>query len=169
MKNNLANSPFYIEVLPKGIRSNYFYITDITKCPMSHIVADDNGARVKTRSTNKLYCAVGENAHTVHMNDNQYFYNTHNSNTYTRSYVSINDVIMLKRSYCVSISLPLSRTIVSFASQADGHNIWITSTLNRLRDDECACLSSYGLHIQWSLYFSFVYFKYPNRPVAERG
>ena len=90
---------------------------------MSHIVADDNGAHVKTRSTNKLYCEVGENAHTVHMNDNQYFYNTRNSNTYTRSYVSINDVIMLKRSYCVSISLPFSRTIVSFASQADGHNM----------------------------------------------
>ena len=35
LKNNPANSPFYTEVLPKGIRSNYFYITDTTKCPMS--------------------------------------------------------------------------------------------------------------------------------------
>ena len=95
LKNNPANSPFYTEVLPKGIRSNYFYITDTTKCPMSHITTDDNGAYVKTRNTNKLYCEVGENAHTVHMDDNQYFYNTRNSNTYTRSYVSINDVIML--------------------------------------------------------------------------
>ena len=27
------------------------------------------------------------------------------------------------------------------------------TTLNMLTDEECACLSSYGLHIQWSLYF----------------
>ena len=34
LENNSANSPFYTGVLPKGIRSNYFYITDTTKCPM---------------------------------------------------------------------------------------------------------------------------------------
>ena len=123
LKKNPTNSFFYAEVLPKGIRSNYFYNTDTNKGPISHIIADDNGAYVKTRNTNKLYCEVGENAHTIHMDDNQYFYNTSNSNTYTRSYVSINDVIMLKRSYCISNSLPLSRTIVSFTSPVDSPNI----------------------------------------------
>ena len=34
-------------------------------------------------------------------------------------------------------------------------------TRETLIDEERACLSSYGLHIQWSLYFSFVCFKYP--------
>ena len=34
-------------------------------------------------------------------------------------------------------------------------------TLNRLTDEECACLSSYGLHIQRSLYFGFACFQYP--------
>ena len=77
-KNNPANSPFYTEVLPKGIRSNYFYITDTTKCHMYHITVDNNGAYVKTQNTNKLYCEVGENAYTVHMDDIQYFYNTRN-------------------------------------------------------------------------------------------
>ena len=80
-KNNPANSPFYTEVLPNYfyiIRSNYFYITDTTKCHMSHITVDNNGAYVKTQNTNKLYCEVGENAHTVHMDNNQYFYNTRN-------------------------------------------------------------------------------------------
>ena len=123
LKNNPTSSPFYTKVLPKGIRSNYFYITDTTKCPMSHITSDNNGAYVKMRSTNKLYYEVRENAHTVHMDDNHYFYNTRNSNKYTRSCVSINDVIMLKRTYCVSESLSLSRTIFSFASPADGPNI----------------------------------------------
>ena len=90
---------------------------------MSHITADYNGAYVKTRNKNKLYCEVGENAHAVHMDDNQYFSNTRNSNTCTKSYVSINDVIMLKRSYCVLKSLPLSGTVASFASAAHGPNI----------------------------------------------
>ena len=48
LKNNPTNSPFYTEILPKGIRSNYFYITDTTKYRMSHITAGDNGAYVKT-------------------------------------------------------------------------------------------------------------------------
>ena len=76
LKNNPTNSPFYTEVLPKATRSNYFYITHTTKCPMSQITADDNVAYVKTQNTNKLYCEVGENAHTVHMDDKQYFGNT---------------------------------------------------------------------------------------------
>ena len=72
------------------------------------------------------------------MDDNQYFYNTRNSNTYTRSYVSINDVIMLKRSYCVSKSLSLSRKIVSFASLADSPNIpyvavFLSNSFKRVR------------------------------------
>ena len=58
LKNNPANSLFHTKVLTKGIRSNYFYITETTKCPMSHITADNNGAYVKTRNTNKLYCEV---------------------------------------------------------------------------------------------------------------
>ena len=57
------------------------------------------------------------------MDDNQYFYHIRNSNTYTRFYVSINDVIMLKRNYFVSKGLLLSSRIVSFASPADGPNI----------------------------------------------
>ena len=90
---------------------------------MSHITVDNNEAYVKTQNTNKLYCEVGENAHTVHMDDNQYFYNNRNSNTYTKSYVSLNDVVMLKRSYCFTKCLSLLRTIVSFTSPADGSNI----------------------------------------------
>ena len=39
------------------------------------ITAYENGAYVKTRNTNKLYCEVRGNAHTVHMDDNQFFYN----------------------------------------------------------------------------------------------
>ena len=53
-------SEFYLEYAPKGIRLSFFYITDVTKCPMSTITADDNGAYIKTRNTTKLYCQVGD-------------------------------------------------------------------------------------------------------------
>ena len=146
LKNNPTSSPFYTEVLPKGIRSKYFDITDTTKCPMSHITSDDNGAYVKTRSTNKLYCEVRENAHTVHMDDNQYFYNTRNSNKYTRSCVSINNVIILKRSYCVSKSSSLSRTLFSFASPADGPDIPYVAVFYQTHSNvsESATIQSHG-------------------------
>ena len=108
LKNNPANSPFYTEVLPKGIRSNSFCITGITKWSCLTLQLTIMGHTLKRETnTNKLYCEVGENVHTVHMDDNQYFYNICNCNRYTKSYVSINDVIMLKRSYC----LPFSRII----------------------------------------------------------
>ena len=113
---------------------------------MSHITSGDNGAYVKTRTTNKLYCEVRENAHTLHMDDNQYFYNTRNSNKYTRSCVSINDVIMLKRNYCVSKSLPLSRTVFSFASPADVPNIPYVAVFYQTHSNvsASATIQSYG-------------------------
>ena len=39
---------------------------------MSHSTVNDNGVYIKMRNTNKLYCEVGENAPTDHMDDNQY-------------------------------------------------------------------------------------------------
>ena len=78
--------------------------------------------------------------------DNQYFKYTRNSNTYTRSYVLINDVIMLKRSYCVSKILPLSRTILSFASPADGLNIPYVTLFYQTHSNvsESATIQSHG-------------------------
>ena len=38
----------------EGIRSNFFYITDVIKCPIPTITADDNGTYVK------LYYQVGD-------------------------------------------------------------------------------------------------------------
>ena len=68
-------SEFYLEDVPKGIRSYSFYITDVTKCPMPTITADDNGAYVKTRSTTKLYCQVGYETKGVHEENGKFHYN----------------------------------------------------------------------------------------------
>ena len=66
--------------------------------------------------------------------------------THTRSYVSINGLIMLKRSYCVSKSLPLSRTILSFASPADSSNILYNAFFyhTHLNVSESATIQSHG-------------------------
>ena len=80
------------------------------------------------------------------MDDNQYFYNTRNSNTYTRSYVSIDDVIMFKRSYCAWKSLPHSRTIVSFASPGDSPNLPYVAVFYQTHSNvsESATIQSHG-------------------------
>ena len=94
-------SEFYLEDAPKGIRSNeFFYITDVTKCPMSTITADDNGAYIKTRNTTKLNCQVGDETKGVREESGKFYYNVKQSyNSYERKYVSSNHVILLKRSY----------------------------------------------------------------------
>ena len=114
-------SEFYLEDAPKGIRSNFFYITDVTKCPMSTITADDNGAYIKTRNTTKLYCQVGDETKGVREESGKFYYNVKQSyNSYERKYVSPDHVILLKRSYCKAKSFPLTRTIISFSSPPDG-------------------------------------------------
>ena len=114
-------SEFYLKDAPKVIRLNFFYITDVTKCPMSTITADDNGAYIKTRNTTKLYCQVGHETKGVHEEIRKFYYNIKQSyNSYERKYVSPDHVILLKRSYCKAKSFPLTRAIISFSSPPDG-------------------------------------------------
>ena len=98
----LTEDPFrsecYLEDAPKGIRSDIFYITDVTKCPLSAITTDDNRAYVKTRNTTKLYCQVGDEAKDVHEGNGKFYHNVKQSyNSYERKYVS---------SYCKAKSFP---------------------------------------------------------------
>ena len=48
-------SEYFRQSLPKGIRTNFFFITDISKKSISDINADENGAYLKSRSTNTFY------------------------------------------------------------------------------------------------------------------
>ena len=105
-------SEFYLEDAPKGIRSHFFYITDVSKCPMSTITADYNGAYVKTRSTTKLYCQMGDETKGVREENGKFYYNV--------KYLSPDHVILLKQSYYKAKSFPLTRTIISLSSPPDG-------------------------------------------------
>ena len=53
LTNSPEKSEYCRELPPKGIRTNLFYITDLTKTSLATISADDNGAYMKSRITNR--------------------------------------------------------------------------------------------------------------------
>ena len=50
LTNDPSRSEYYRSSPPKGMRTNYFYITDSS---MADVTADDNGAYLKTRKTTR--------------------------------------------------------------------------------------------------------------------
>ena len=67
---NPEKSEFYRKVTPKGIRTNFFYVTDSANADIN---ADDNGAYTKTRNTKKLYTIATGQVFIVHRNDAEYY------------------------------------------------------------------------------------------------
>ena len=55
LRNDTKKSEYFRQSLLKGIRTNFFFITDISKTSISHINAGDNGAYLKSCNTNKFY------------------------------------------------------------------------------------------------------------------
>ena len=55
LTNDLERYEYFRQSPPKGIRTNFFFITDISKTSISDINADDNGVYLKSRNTNKFY------------------------------------------------------------------------------------------------------------------
>ena len=53
--NDTKKSEYFRQSLLKGIRTNFFFITDISKASISDINAGDNGAYLKSCNTNKFY------------------------------------------------------------------------------------------------------------------
>ena len=57
LTNDPERSEYFRQSLPKGIRTNFFFITDILKTSIFDMNADNNGAYLKSRNTNKFcYC-----------------------------------------------------------------------------------------------------------------
>ena len=57
LTNDPERSEYFRQSLPKGIRTNFFFITDILKTSIFDMNADNNGACLKSRNTNKFcYC-----------------------------------------------------------------------------------------------------------------
>ena len=55
LTNNPERSEYFRQSPLKGIRTNFFYITDTSKTSISDINADDNVVYLKSRNTNKFY------------------------------------------------------------------------------------------------------------------
>ena len=55
LTNDLQRSEYFSQSPPKVILTNFFFITDILKTSVSDINADDNGAYLKSRNTDKFY------------------------------------------------------------------------------------------------------------------
>ena len=108
LAENREKSNYYHKVTPKGVRANFFYVTDPTNADIN---ADDNGAYTKTRNTTKLYTiATG-----------QIFINHRNArNSYTRADVPLEETISVRRFYGKAKISPLTRTVINISCPSDG-------------------------------------------------
>ena len=112
--NNPEKSEYFMKSPTTGIRSTYFYITDISKTSIACVRADDNGAYRNTRSTKKMYVKKDGKTYTTWEEEGRYYFNkkvTYNS--FSKVFVNISDVIQLHRSYGKAKSFPLTRIIVT--------------------------------------------------------
>ena len=121
LTNSPEKSEYYRELPPKGIRTNLFYITDLTKTSLANISADDIGAYLKSRITNKSYFYGNNQVITVHEVNDKYYCNKREShNSYSKVYVSADNVVSLHRAYRKAKSFSLTRTIVKIANPING-------------------------------------------------
>ena len=121
LTNSPEKSEFYGELPLKGIKTNLFYITDLTKTSLANISADDNGAYLKSRITNKKLFSGNDQVITVHEVNDKYYYNKRESqNSYSKVYVSADNVVSFHRTYGKTMSFPLPRTIVKMANPING-------------------------------------------------
>ena len=117
LAENREKSNYYHKVTPKGVRTNFFYVTDPTNADIN---ADDNGAYTKTRNTKKLYTIVTGQVFIVHRNDAEYYYNKRIArNYYTRVDVPLKETISVRRAYGKAKGFPLTRTIINISYPSD--------------------------------------------------
>ena len=114
LSNDPENSKYFRRPPPKGIRTNFAYITDATTADIN---TDDNGAYNKTRHTTKLYHRENGALLGVRKEGDRYYYNKKKSNrSYLRMYISEEKIISINRKYGKSKSFPLKRIIVAISN-----------------------------------------------------
>ena len=105
----------------KGIRTNPFYITNLTKTSLADISADDNGAYLKSPITRKSYCHGNDHVITVYEVNDKYYYNQREPhNFYSKVCTSADNVVSLQRTYGKVKSFPLTRASVKMANLING-------------------------------------------------
>lgn len=100
---------------PSAIRENKIFTLDMQETPISSAEADDNGAYTSKGSARQWYTYNVSGSTTAHKSENGTWYvNVKKAKTYTRRYVSENEVYELVRRYRISKNNPdFSRTIIT--------------------------------------------------------
>ena len=112
----------------KGIRTNFFSITDISKT-ISDINADDHGAYLKSRNTNKSYYFHNDQTNVVREDiSGKFYYNKRLSrNTYKKVYIPLDKIVKLNLTYTKAKSFPLTRTFIKVSNPASGPRSFFVS------------------------------------------
>ena len=123
--NILTNSPekseYFREFSPEGIRTNFFYITDLAKTSFANVNAGDNGAYLKSQITNKSYYIGKDQVITLHELNDKFYCNKRDSyNSYIKVNVSADSIVTLHRTYGKAKSFPLTRTIITMLNRTNG-------------------------------------------------
>lgn len=118
LTNEPTKSEHFREHFPKGIRSNFFFISMYS---LADANTDDNGAYNHTRNTYKTYYYKDNKVNIVHHENGKFYHNVKESyKSYKKVYVSENDVVGLRRRYGTARSFPLKRIIVSLSYPVNG-------------------------------------------------
>ena len=111
LTNDPSRSKYNRSSPPKGMRTNYFYITDSS---IADVTADDNGAYLKTRKTTRTYSFIDEKVNTVYGKNEEYYYNKKVAfNRYLKQYIPAEKVVSLNRAYGKSKSFPLTKSVIT--------------------------------------------------------
>ena len=123
LTNNPKRPEYFRQSPPKGIRTNFFFITDISKTSISDINVDGSGAYLKSRNTNKFYyCDNDRTSIVLEDISNKFYYNERLSrNSYKKVYIPSNKIVKLSRTYTKAESFPSTRTANKVSNPANGH------------------------------------------------
>ena len=110
LTNDAERSGNFRQSSPKGIRINFFFITDISKTSISDINTDDNGAYPKLRNTNKFYYCVNDRNNIVREDiSGKFYYNERLfRNSYKKVYIPSGKIVKLSRNLYEGKKFPIN-------------------------------------------------------------
>ena len=107
LTNDPERSEYFRQSLPKGIRTNFFFITDILKTSIFNINADDNGAYLKSRNTKFYYCDNNRTSIAREDISRIFYYNERLSrNSYKKVCIPSDKIVKLNRTYTKAKRFP---------------------------------------------------------------
>ena len=119
MINDPERSEYFKQFPPNGIRTNFFFIADISKTSISNINAGGNGAYLKSCNTNKFYYCDNDRTSIIREAiSGKFHYNERLCrNCYKNVYILSDKIVKLSLTYAKTKSFPLTRTDKTYQIQ----------------------------------------------------